>query len=107
MTQTDDGSILFPSVTICKSEMFTNVNYNERGLLARLKSGEVSSENARSWFEQRTSTLPGLLLRIELSVQMANKELQKRLYLIAQTRELNDIKLILFLGRNRRGRASK
>ena len=51
---TDDGSILFPSITICKDEMFENVNDSDRGLLQRLKSGEISPENARSWFRNRT-----------------------------------------------------
>ena len=51
---TDDGSIRFPSITICKDEMFENANYSDRGLLPRLKSGEVSPENARSWFKNRT-----------------------------------------------------
>ena len=51
---TDDGSILFPSITICKDEMFDNVTYSERGLLTRLQSGEVSAENASSWFLNRT-----------------------------------------------------
>ena len=49
---TDDGSILFPSITICKDEMFDNVKYSDRGLLTRLQSGEV--ESARSWFLNRT-----------------------------------------------------
>ena len=51
---TDDGSILFPSVTICKDEMFDSERYSDRGLMTRLQSGEVSSENARSWFRNRT-----------------------------------------------------
>ena len=51
---TDNGSILFPSITICKDEMFENANYSDRGLLPRLQSGEVSTENARSWFRNRT-----------------------------------------------------
>ena len=51
---TDEGSILFPSITICKDEMFENERYSNRGLLTRLQSGEVSSEDARSWFRNRT-----------------------------------------------------
>ena len=51
---TDKGSILFPSITICKDEMFDNVKYANRGLLSSLQSGEVSSENAKSWFRNRT-----------------------------------------------------
>ena len=51
---TDDESILFPSVTICKDEMFDNEIYSDSGLLSRLQSGEVSAENARSWFLNRT-----------------------------------------------------
>ena len=50
----DAGSILFPSITICKDEMFNNVKYSDRGLITRLQSGEVSTENARSWFRNRT-----------------------------------------------------
>ena len=41
--------------------MFSNANYNDRGLLARLKTGEVSSENASSWFRQRTFTTDRLV----------------------------------------------
>ena len=51
---TDAGSILFPSITICKDEMFDSVRYSERGLITRLQSGEVSPEIARSWFLNRT-----------------------------------------------------
>ena len=51
---TDDGSILFPSITICKDEMFLNERYSDRGLITRLQSGEVSPENASSWFRNRT-----------------------------------------------------
>ena len=43
---TDDGSILFPSITICKDQMFDH----SRGLMKRLQSGELSVENASSWF---------------------------------------------------------
>ena len=54
MTNTDAGRLLFPSVTICKDEMFNSVRYSERGLLTRLQSGEVSAENAKTWFLNRT-----------------------------------------------------
>ena len=54
VTMTDAGSILFPSITICKDEMFNNVKYGDRGLITRLQSGEVSPENARSWFRNKT-----------------------------------------------------
>ena len=54
VTMTDEGSILFPSVTICKDEMFDNLKYSNRGLLPRLRSGEVSAGSARSWFRNRT-----------------------------------------------------
>ena len=54
VTNTDAGRILFPSITICKDEMFNSVRYSERGLITRLQSGEVSAENARSWFRNRT-----------------------------------------------------
>ena len=54
MTNTDAGRILFPSITLCKDEMFNSVRYSERGLVTRLQSGEVSAENARSWFRNRT-----------------------------------------------------
>ena len=53
MTLTDDGSILFPSITICKDQMFDN-EINNRGLLTMLQSGEVSSANARFYFKNRT-----------------------------------------------------
>ena len=54
VTQTDAGSILFPSMTLCKDEMFDNVKYSDRGLLSRLLSGEVLAENAKTWFLNRT-----------------------------------------------------
>ena len=54
VSMNDDGSLLFPSITICKDEMFVNVKYSDRGLLTRLQTGEVSAENARSWFVNRT-----------------------------------------------------
>ena len=34
--------------------MYDHFNYGDRGLLSRVKSGEVSAENARSWFRNRT-----------------------------------------------------
>ena len=43
---TDNGSISFPSITICKDEMYDHVN----GLMKRLQSGELSVDNASSWF---------------------------------------------------------
>ena len=54
VTLRDEGSILFPSITICKDEMFDNLKHTNRGLLPSLQSGEVSSENAKSWFRNRT-----------------------------------------------------
>ena len=50
----DAGSILFPSVTVCKDAMYDNVESSDRGLLSRLQSGEVPAENVRSWFRNRT-----------------------------------------------------
>ena len=50
MSQTDVGSILFPSITICKDEMFTS----EGAFLPKLQSGEVSMQDARAWFKNRT-----------------------------------------------------
>ena len=43
---TDAGNILFPSITICKDQMFDHSS----GLMKRLQSGELSVENASSWF---------------------------------------------------------
>ena len=54
VSMNDDGSLLFPSITICKDEMFDNLKHTNRGLLPCLQSGEVSSENAKSWFRNRT-----------------------------------------------------
>ena len=51
---TNDGSILFPSITVCKNEMYDDVKYFNGGMLKRIQSGEVSSENAKSWFMNRT-----------------------------------------------------
>ena len=67
MTLTDDGSILFPSVTICKDEMFDNGKYANRGLLSSLQTGEVSAENAKSWF--RNLTFPRARLVKFLSIK--------------------------------------
>ena len=52
MTISDAGSILFPSMTICKDEMFDNLKSLERGLLTEYE--KVSSEMAESWFRNRT-----------------------------------------------------
>ena len=48
----DDGSILFPSITICKNEMYDHF----KGLINRLQNNEVSVENARFLFRNRTFT---------------------------------------------------
>ena len=71
---TDDGSILFPSITICKDEMFDSERYSDRGLITRLKSGEVSSENARSWFRNRTFSRSRLVKFLSIkTVEGSNK----------------------------------
>ena len=54
VTMTDEGSILFPSITICKDEMLDDVKYFDKGLLKKIQSGEVSTENARTWLRNRT-----------------------------------------------------
>ena len=51
---TDNGSILFPSITICKNEMFVNATMRHRGLITRLRSGEISPENAKVWLRNGT-----------------------------------------------------
>ena len=48
---TDEGSILFPSVTICKDEMYDYYS----GLMNHLTSGELSVGNASSWFREGLS----------------------------------------------------
>ena len=50
MTQSDSGSILFPSVTVCKDQMFTK--YED--LFPTLQSGSVAVEEAGLWFKERT-----------------------------------------------------
>ena len=71
---TDGGSILFPSVTICKDEMFDNERYSDRGLITRLQSGEVSSENASSWFRNRTFSRGRLVKFLSMkTVEGSNK----------------------------------
>ena len=47
---TDDDSILFPSITICKKELFDHF----KGLIKRLQTNEVSVENAGFFFRNRT-----------------------------------------------------
>ena len=65
VTMTDNGSISFPSITICKDEMYDNVN----GLMKRLQSGELAVENASSWFRNgfnivlTTSEIQKLILK--------------------------------------------
>ena len=49
VTMTDDGSILFPSITICKNEMY---NIFDKGLIRKLETWELSVENVRSWFRE-------------------------------------------------------
>ena len=48
---TDEGSILFPSITICKDQMY---NKEEEGLMNKIKSEDLSLAEARAWFEART-----------------------------------------------------
>ena len=48
---TDEGSILFPSITICKDQMY---NKEEQGIMSKLQSEDLSVEEARAWFEART-----------------------------------------------------
>ena len=71
---TDDGSILFPSVTICKDEMFDNEIYSDSGLLSRLQSGEVSAENARSWFLNRTFSRERLVKFLSVKTVEGSKD---------------------------------
>ena len=52
VTLTDPGSILFPSVTVCKDEMYSR--WEEGGLLSKLKSGDLSVEEAGTWFQTNT-----------------------------------------------------
>ena len=69
---TDNGSISFPSVTICKDEMYDHVN----GLMKRLQSGELSVENASAWFrngfnfEKIQKSLLKNLIIISLSIHL-------------------------------------
>ena len=48
VTLTDDGSILFPSITICKDEMYDKAT----GLIKKLQSGELEVEDASTWFRE-------------------------------------------------------
>ena len=71
---TDEGSLLFPSITVCKDEMFENERYSDRGLLTRLQSGEVSTENASSWFGNRTFSRARLVKFLSIkTVEGSNK----------------------------------
>ena len=45
---TDDGNILFPSITICKDQMYDK----DGGFTKRVQSGELSVEIASSWFRK-------------------------------------------------------
>ena len=53
VTMTDDGHILFPSITICKDEMYDHFS----GLMAQLQSGELSVKNSSSWFREGFNNL--------------------------------------------------
>ena len=71
---TDEGSLLFPSITVCKDEMFKDAIYSDRGLLPRLQSGEVSTENASSWFRNRTFSRARLVKFLSIkTVEGSNK----------------------------------
>ena len=50
MTLADEGSILFPSITICKDEMYNVYG----GIFSRNKSQELSLEETKLLFKKRT-----------------------------------------------------
>ena len=52
VTMSDSGSILFPSITVCKDEMYDS--RLEGGLFTRLNSGALLIEDAAAWFKNRT-----------------------------------------------------
>ena len=52
VTMIDSGSILFPSITVCKDEMYDS--RLEGGLFTRLNSGALLIEDAAAWFNNRT-----------------------------------------------------
>ena len=65
VTMRDEGSILFPSITICKDEM-----YNNRlggGLFTRLNSGGLLVEDAGAWFRNRTVSRSELVKLLSIS----------------------------------------
>ena len=58
VTISDEGSILFPSITICRDQMY---NTWELGLVSQLQSGDLAVEEARAWFKARTVPRSGLV----------------------------------------------
>ena len=52
MSLSDTGHILFPSITVCKDEMYTS--REEGALFTRLDSGHLRVEQAGEWFKART-----------------------------------------------------
>ena len=48
----DPGTILFPSITVCRDEMFSS--YRDGDLIPRLQSGQMDVTEARAWFEAET-----------------------------------------------------
>ena len=66
MTLTDDGSILFPSITICKNEMY---NIFDKGLIRKLETGELSVENAKPWLRNRTFSRQNLVRFLSIKTE--------------------------------------
>ena len=66
VTLTDDGSILFPSITICKNEMY---NIFDKGLMRKLETGELSVENAKPWLRNRTFSRQNLVRFLSIKTE--------------------------------------
>ena len=70
VTMTDEGSILFPSITVCKDEMYTR--WDGEGLFTYLHSGEVSVEEAGGWFKNNTLSRTDLIKFVSVNTVEAS-----------------------------------
>ena len=67
---TDNGSVLFPSITICRDEMFSV--YTD--LIKSLQSGELEVGQARDWFESSTSSRSELVRMLSVRTVEASND---------------------------------
>ena len=69
VTMRDEGSILFPSITICKDEMFTS---SPGGLFSHLHSRELPVQEAADWFRNNTLSRTELIKFVSVNTVEAS-----------------------------------